>query len=301
MKRRTFLGAAGTGVLAAGIPISCKPAAKSADPSRITDIEGMALDAIYKEFHTELFDIFLPLMDRVVIDKEYGGFMCNARCDGVHTNMNKRTWYEGRGIWVYSYLYNTIDHSPKHLEVARKSVEFVLKNTPPKNTLWGAWFTREGKQIGGPDTDIYSDIFVAEGLQEYSKASGDTRYFDTAKDIVLKMMDIYDNSPNYQPAISNTMAAAGSKLPPGSRILGHWMLTFRLIFQMLLKRPDPQLEEIAARCQDAFMNKHFNPEYGLFNEYRNHDFSPIEDEVFRDYCVGHGHEALWMILEKAVE
>ena len=64
MKRRTFFpAAAGTGVLAAGIPFSCKLAAKSANTVRITDIEGMSLDALHKELHTELFDIFLPIFD----------------------------------------------------------------------------------------------------------------------------------------------------------------------------------------------------------------------------------------------
>jgi N-acylglucosamine 2-epimerase len=302
MKRRTFFHAAtGTGVLAAGIPVSCKPAVKPPETAKITEIGDMNLDTLYKELHTELFDIFLPIMDKWVIDREYGGFMCNARCDGVHTNTNKRTWYEGRGTWVYSYLYNNFDRNPKYLEVARKSVQFILKTNPPPKTLWGAWFTREGKQIGGPDTDIYSDIFVAEGLQEYAVAANQMWCVDAAQTIVFKIMDIYDNSPDYQTVISGTMAAGGAKLPQGARILGHWMLIFRLIFQMQQKFYDVNMAVIEERCLDAFMNKHYNPEYGLFNEYRNHDFSPIEDERFRNYCVGHGHEGLWMVMDKAVK
>ena len=252
MKRRTFLGvSAGTGAVAAGLSCVKEPPQKSPPSDDIGTIEGISLERLRERFRSELFDNFLSAMDTMVIDHEYGGFMCNAKPDGTRINTNKRTWYEGRGIWVYSFLYNHIDQNLKYLEVARKAVEFILKTKPPDGTLWNSWFTREGKPIGGPDPVIYSDLFVATGLQEYSLASGDERYWDIAKEIILKFMNIYDTRPGFGAIPPGGDIPGGSqggfnpdvfgskeqKLNkpgvPRTRILGHWMLTLRLLNQML--------------------------------------------------------------------
>lgn len=319
MKRRHFLElSAGTGTLAAGVACGKEPVRKASDgEDMIGTIEGMTLEQLRDQFKSELFDNFLPAMDRMVIDHEYGGFMCNALCDGTRVNTNKRTWYEGRGIWVFSFLYNHFDQNPEFLDVARKSVEFILKTRPPDNELWTSWFTREGKPIGGPDPVIYSDLFVATGLQEYSMATGDERYWDIAKEIVLKMMHIYDTRPGfgaippgqdipggsqggYDP---NAFKASESNVnKPGvlsTRILGHWMLTLRLLTQMLEKRTDSEIEALATRCQDAIMISHYNPDFRLFNEYINHDMSRIEND-HGQVVYGHGQEAMWMVMERAV-
>ena len=317
MKRREFIElSAGTGA-AAGLACGKEPSIKTPAADDIGAIGGMSLQQLREQFRSELFDVFLTAMDTMVIDHEYGGFMCDALPDGTHVNTNKRTWYEGRGIWVYSFLYNHFDKNPKHLEVARKAVEFILKTKPPNDTLWTSWFTREGKPIGGPDTVIYSDLFVANGLQEYSQASGDERYWDTAKEILLKMIHIYDTKPDfgaippgqdipggsqggYNPnEFSATKANMNKPGVPRTRILGHWMLVLRLTTQMLQKRQDSEVEAVAARCQDAIMNSHWNPEYRLFNEYLNYDLSRIDND-HGQVVLGHGQEAMWMVMERAL-
>ena len=47
------------------------------------------------------------------------------------------------------------------------------------------------------------------------------------------------------------------------------------------------------------MNKFFNPEYGITNEYLYHDYGRIpgfEDQMF----TGHSIEALWMVMYEAL-
>ena len=128
MKRRTFLSvSAGTGVAAAGLACSKEPRPAQITPSsdEIGTIGGISLGQLRKRLSSELFDNFLPAMDTMVIDHEYGGFMCNAKPDGTRINTNKRAWYEGRGTWIYSFLYNNIEQNPKYLDVAGKAVEFI--------------------------------------------------------------------------------------------------------------------------------------------------------------------------------
>ena len=63
----------------------------------------------------------------------------------------------------------------------------------------------------------------------------------------------------------------GPDVPPmkGERVLGHWMIMFRLATQMLDKKPDPEIESSAGRCVDAIMNYHYNPEFDLKYELRH--------------------------------
>ncbi|MBT4484074.1 MAG: hypothetical protein HOC71_10410, partial [Candidatus Latescibacteria bacterium] len=137
MKRRNFLGAAaGTGALVSGLAGCAQEhdMEKREKPEKIVTDNGTlarkTLEELREEYRYWLLDDYLPFMEKYVIDHEYGGFMCTTDRDGTNINTNKRTWYEGRGIWVYSHLYNTVKQDPKYLDFARKSVEFILKQNP---------------------------------------------------------------------------------------------------------------------------------------------------------------------------
>ncbi len=105
----------------------------------------MSLKELREKYRRDLFDDFLPFMDKYVIDHELGGFMCNADYTGKRVNDDKLSWFEGRGSWVYAFLYNNLAREQKYLDVARKSIEFVLKSKPKnENELWSKELTRNG-------------------------------------------------------------------------------------------------------------------------------------------------------------
>ncbi|MBC8181746.1 AGE family epimerase/isomerase [candidate division KSB1 bacterium] len=259
-------------------------------------LAGLTLNELLDQHRYYLFDDFLPFMEKYIIDFKYGGFMCNTDRDGTNITQNKNTWYEGRGIWVYSFLYNNIAREQKYLDIARKSVEFILKNEPLDDTLYFKTFTRKGKPIGVPSTSIYDDLFVANGLSEFSKATGEETYWQKAKKILFKCIRIYDQ-PDY-----SFHADYGPDVPPfpGERILGHWMILLRLTTQMLEFKNDQELEQIAARCVSALINEHFVTEYDLMNEVLNHDMKRTEDGFSQFVYIGHAIEALWMIMSEAI-
>ncbi len=318
MKRRVFLGAAA----AAGAATSLAPRAEAAVPALGSGgkLDGLTLAQLRDELRFWLFDDFLPFMDKFVIDHDLGGFMCTVDRDGTQINSSKRTWYEGRGIWTYSYLYNKVKPDPKYLEVARKSVGFIMKQNPLGKELMPAGYSKEGAPQGtGPDPIFYGDVFVANGLQEFAKAKGNEEYADIAKKILMKCVDIYDNRPGYA-----SLPAGGTRVAPRQgetaanpprrgasadeldlpgvdrpRITGHWMVLLNCAQQMLEARKDPEIEALAARSVQAVMDHQYNPAYGLINEYVNHDLSRITND-HGQICVGHGPETLWMILYDAV-
>lgn len=300
MKRRAFLNvSAGTAAVLSGTA-GCKIEKIQTDRKSLSvydrgGLAGLTLEELSGQYKFDLFDDFLPFMDKYVIDHEYGGFMCNTDRDGTNVSTDKGSWYEGRGIWVYSFLYNKVDPDPKHLEVARKSVEFILKHKPSGNGLFTRTLTKEGKALAEA-ADVYGDLFIANGLAEYSQIPGNEKYWDLAKELLFKCIRIYDSS-DYR---YDVYYGPDAPTPPAPRVLGHWMVIIRLVTQMLEHRPDPDVEAVARRTVDAIMNYHFNPEYRLFNEVINHDMSRT-DYVFAQFSyTGHAIETLWMVMYEAV-
>ncbi|MBI1358600.1 MAG: hypothetical protein GC160_30060 [Acidobacteria bacterium] len=295
MNRRELIGAFAAGGLAAGCAPSAEKSSQEESPTLITELAGMPLADLRDLYRHDLFDDYLPFEVEHVVDKEYGGFMCNTDRAGNNLSTVKNTWFEGRGIWVHSFLFNHWGREAD-LDIARKSVELTLPLRPAPGKLWPGAMTREGKPTGHRESDIYCGLFVANGLNQFAQASGESKYRDLAKEILLDHLAIYDD-PGYQyPA---TYAPDGLPKIQGPRVLGHWMVLLRLATQMLEVAPDPEIEEIARRSVAALLDQHQNPEFDLMNEVLNHDLSRPGDGWDQFCYIGHAIETLWMVMFEA--
>ena len=300
--RRNFIRSgslSGLGILGAGMASSIVPANVFAgtveNNMKIRGIKDLNIQELKEKYHKALFDKFIPNMDSLVVDHEYGGFMCSVDILNRKTlSTNKRAWFEGRGIWMYSFLYNNFEKNPRYLEIAGKSKDFILKLLPEDGSYYITNFTRTGKPVGNVSGDIYGNLFVAEGLAEYSKAAGEKQYLDQAIQIILKAVERYDR-PDFEYAYKAKTRLAGP------RILGHWMILLSLSTQILKQRQDVKIQALADRCVDAILNHHITKEYGVLNEALAHDLSPLSDPVASQYGdIGHGCETLAFIMNYAV-
>ena len=259
----------------------------------------LPLRELRDQYRSDLFTDFLPFVEKYVIDPEFGGFRCNTDHLGNIVNDNKLSWFEGRGTWVYSFLYNNLRREQKYLDVARRSIDLILKTKPSGDELWPKEITREGKPLSSADGEIYGDLFIAEGMAEFSKATGDTAYWEQAKQILLKCVRLYDR-PDYRPTIGQTYLGPSAPPFPGARIQGVWMTLIRAATQMLQMRGDKELEAVADRCVDAIVNYHFNKDFDLINELLNHDLSRPDNEYASLVYTGHCIENLWMLMQETI-
>jgi N-acylglucosamine 2-epimerase len=301
MNRRKFLGASAAAALAVKEGAAQGRAGRRAPSARAGSgmkLAGLSLAELRGKYRRDLFEDFLPFMEKYVIDHERGGFMCDTDQFGARADQKKSSWFEGRGIWVYAFLYNNLAREKKYLDVARRSVEFVLQTEPPGDELWPKELTRDGRALTSADGEIYGDLFIAEGLSEFAKATGDRAYRDKARDLIFKCLRLYDR-PDYRPTIGQTYLGPEARPFPGARIQGVWMVLIRLVTQMLEAGQDAELEKVAARCVDAVVNHHYNPEFGLINELLNHDLSRPPNEYAQLVYTGHCLENLWMLMREA--
>ena len=207
--------------------------------------ETIDVTAVRERLRRELFDTVLPFWERYGIDHERGGFLHSLDYDGRPVSEDKFHWFQGRGLWLYSFLYNHFGGEARYLEIARRTMDFMLAHFPQPDGWWAAKVSREGRLVEPFQGDLYGMYFAAEGLQEYAWAARDERALDTARALLGRLW-AHINRPD-----------------AGVRPQGIWMVTLLIATQMRRRWNFPEIAEMGDRALDAIVNRHYNPEIGL--------------------------------------
>ena len=302
MKRRSFLTTSlvPTAIMAETgrnpADAAQKPGVLLSQP--VTSLAGMSIRELRDRYRTDLFDEFLPFMEKHIIDHEYGGFMCNAGPDGTLISTVKRAGYEGRGIWVYSYLYNNLAREQRYLDVAVKSAALLLKNKPEGDIMWPSSFDREGNPSSPPGQSVNADMYIADGLIELAAASGDSAYRTQAKDVIMKCLRVYD-SPDYGRDAGRGYVGKDAPETAGTRIMDDWMLFLRAATRMLVHGRDGDMEQLASRCVDTIMNNFYIPRFDLITEMLRHDHTPFDNDLGQLVNFGNDFQVIWHVMDEA--
>jgi len=260
-------------------------------------IAGMTLEELREDYRCRLFDRYLPFWDKGGHDEELGGFMCILNDDGTVANDERFLWYQGRALWVYSFLYNNLGNDPRHLEIARKTCDFMVRYMKAENGTWYEKVHRNGRIKEGVSDYVYGWLFAANGLAEFYKAAGNEEDIKMVCETLWAAIEAYDN-PSYT-GVRNFGGLSEDISFTGFRSQGHSMVILRLLTQLLTHRRDRRLENLVDEHVDLIMNKFFNRALGVTNEYLQHDYSRVpgyEDHMF----TGHSVEIMWMVLFEAV-
>ena len=255
----------------------------------------MSLPELRQRLYDQLFQVLLPFWGQHGIDHEYGGIMCSLDYDGTLRSTDKNLWFLGRAIWVYSFLYNHFGKNPQFLEVARKTKEFVFNYALQEDGWWAEELSREGKVLRSYSGDTEGMYHLAEGLEEYSAASGDEQSHETALALLKKLFRDF-NSPAFRYRGADFPYLWGSKR--AVRPQGLWFLNLTVATQMLQRGNDPEIAGVADSSVDAIMNRQYNPDIGLNTEMLYFDFTRPRDEAQKSRF-GHSVEALWMVMDEA--
>ena len=302
MNRRHFLEAGLIGGLGALALPSLTAASREQHVFR-QDGNGRMITRPYKtdlnelaaEYRRQLFDEYLPFWENGGYDEERGGFMCYLHDDGSVQDDRKDIWYQGRGIWVYSFLHNNIDSNPKWLEMATKSRDFTVRHMHRGDGTWIDTVDRFGEPVEGIDAsrdgNIYGALFAAVGLIQLARATGSDEDIQLAKKTIRKAVERYEE-PTY----------AGVTVPEtgetGLRAQGHSFMFVWVAPQLLEIDSDPWFESLAREHLDHLSDHFWNPEYGISNEVLFHDYSRIP-ALADQMAPGHSIETQWMAMVAA--
>lgn len=263
---------------------------------KIDLLAGKSIEELLSEHKKFLFEDYLPFIKLHVYDKKFGGFKCNSTYYGENLNTQKRTWYDARGVWVYSYLYHNISRKEEYLAMAEKTVDLLFLVNDDIEQLWPWAYKEDGSYLKGKEPDIYGNLFVAEALSMYSVASGDEKYWNLSKSILVHCIRMYADK-NYRYTLEYT---PDPSFPKAEIVLGHWMIILRVATALLRTKEDLEIKTIADQCVRALMESHYEPSSQLMLEILNKDMLPIAGDISQFVYIGHAIESLWMIMDEAL-
>lgn len=248
-------------------------------------VDFKALAAQYK---SELLDRVIPFWLEKSQDTEFGGYFTCLDRDGSVYDTDKFIWMQGREVWMFSKLYNEVEHRQEWLDCAIQGAEFLKKYGHDGHYNWYFAVDREGRALVEP-YNIFSYTFAVIAFGQLALATGNREYADIAKrtfDIVLSKVD----NPK----------GRWNKAVPGSRALKTFDLPMILcnvsleIEQLL----EPSfLKETIDTCLHEVLDVFYRPELRLIVEALGKDGELVDCLDGRKLNPGHAIESTWFIMD----
>ena len=205
----------------------------------------------------------------------------------------KQMYFQGRALWTFSYLYNHFGQDKRNLSIAQHTKDFIYKYANNGDYTWACELTPEGEVVQRY-SDIDGDFYVALGLAEFSKATGDTEALETALNTIYKA-----NSNILAPDFMFYGAWDARRVfPPGSKFLGIWLHFLNTLLPVGDLTHDSRVEQIANMCVRNIVEHHWRPERGSFVEILDQDFNPMG--MSHHDANWHGVQSAWMCMWQAL-
>ncbi|MEE2708286.1 MAG: AGE family epimerase/isomerase [Gemmatimonadota bacterium] len=210
---------------------------------------------------TKLFrrcvDRCLPFWKRYGVDHEHGGFFGDVLADGSLGVDHKGGWYQGFGIWLFSYFHNRYSDGEEYLDAARRGWFFIRDHARDADGRWAMNLSRTGDVLEGA-TSVLTEAYLAHGLVELFRATSDSSHLDVAREACLNIRERVQD-PNFR-------ASAPAYTEPHS-LNGAWANVLPAVTDYLRERPnDSRLTDMADLGLYTLFEKHLDPSTGLIVE-----------------------------------
>ena len=252
--------------------------------------DGRAME-LREHYRAALLDDVMPWWMRHSLDHEQGGYYSLLARDGARWCDDKYMWMNGRQVWMLSHLYNAHDKRAEWLDAAKLGVDFMIDHAMKEDGKMHFRLTR----VGASQSEIlslYTEVFAAIALAEYSIASGDEVYWGKALAMYDKLM------PRLGLASDTPMLAY--PIHGEFHLHAHDMcrITVAWVFNQL--RPDAKFENDLTKSVESIVGRHWKPDLGVLLENVAMDGSARLDlPEGRMFHPGHSIESAWMLMEIA--
>lgn len=241
-------------------------------------------------YKNELLNNVLPFWLKHSKDSEFGGYFSCLDVDGRVYDKDKFLWLQGRQVWTFAMLYNTVESKKEWLEFALHGAEFLIKNGRDQEGNWYFSLNQKGQPLIQP-YNIFSDCFASMAFGQLYKATQDDTHLKIARDTFENILNRQDNPKGkYAKAYPGTRNLQGFSLP---------MILCNLVLEIEHILDPKMVKEVIDTGIDTVMNKFYQPELGLIVENINADGSLSDSFDGRLINPGHGLEAMWFIMDLA--
>lgn len=247
------------------------------------------IDELISTYKDGLLDNTIPFWTKYGVDREHGGLLTFLDRDGSVYGTDKPVWLQGRTVWVYSKLYNCVEKRPEWLDLAKHTLDFLMKHCFDTDGRMFFLMTRDGKPLR-KRRYLFSEVFAIMGLAEYAKASGE----DWARQ---KAADLFDLLIRYY----TTPGLLEPKEIPGTRPMkSHAMPMILLATAQVARQVDdrPVYKETIDRSLFEVFNHFLKPELKAMLENVGPNGEIIDSPEGRSLLPGHAIETSWFIMEE---
>lgn len=262
-----------------------------------------SLAQLYK---SELLDRVVPFWLNKSQDTEFGGYFTCLNRDGSVYDTDKFIWLQGREVWMFSKLYNTVEPRQEWLDAAIQGAEFLRKFGHDGNLNWYFALDREGHPLVEP-YNIFSYTFAVIAFGQLSIALRKKPLSNSpleGEDSQAALADEYASiaKRTFDIVLSKTDNPKGrwSKASPGARSLKTFDLPMILCNVALEIEPllEPSfLQEAIDTCLHEVMDVFYRPEIGLIVEALGKDGNLVDCFDGRKLNPGHAIEAMWFVMD----
>ena len=249
----------------------------------------MNLVELEKQYKNELLENVLPFWIDFSIDKEYGGYFTCLDRDGAVFDTDKFIWLQGRQIWMFAKMYNTVEKKQEWLDIAIHGAEFLEQYGHDGVYNWYFALDQKGNPLTEP-YNIFSYTFATIAFWQLHLATGNEKYAEIAKktfEIILKRQQNPKDKWN--------------KAYPGTRSLKNFalpMILCNLALEIEHLVEKDFLKQLMENCIHEVMDVFYRPDLdGIIIE--NVTMEGELSDTFDGRLINPGHaiEAMWFIMD----
>ena len=252
-------------------------------------MKSARLQELRELYRHDLLDSVVPFWLAHSLDREYNGYLTCLDRNGSVFGTDKQVWGQGRGTWLFSKLYNTVDRREEWLEAARCGYRFLVAHCFDSDGRMFFRVTRDGRPLR-KRRYLFSEAFGVIACAEYFRATGDGRALQRAKATYRLMVDLH-----------RTPGALPPKVFPETRVTkAHAMPMILLATTQELRQVDTDslYTEVVDDALHEVLHHFVNREERALFETVGTNGERLDSPEGRCINPGHAIESAWFIMHE---
>ena len=246
------------------------------------------LEKYSTQYKNELLENILPFWMKFSRDEEYGGYFTCLEKEGKVFDTDKFIWLQGRGVWMFSMLYNNLEARQEWLDYAQHGANFLQKYGQASDGTWYFSLTREGVPLIQP-YNIFSDCFATQAFGQLYKATQKAEYAELARTTFFSILKRKNNPKReWSKAVSSTRPLKNFALP---------MILCNLSLEIEHLLEPAVVDSLIKECVHEVMDVFYDKNSGLILENVSPEGQFSDSFEGRLLNPGHAIEAMWFVMD----
>lgn len=255
-------------------------------------MDATRLKSLKQTYRDGLLNDIVPFWTKHSLDQQHGGYFNMLDRDGTVYDTDKAMWLQGRAVWLYATLYNTVEQRQEWLDAARLGYDFLMNHGFDTDGRMFFQVTQTGQPLV-KRRYIFTETFGIIALAQYAKASGDEAALQKARDTFRLIVDLLHTPGTLAPKIN----------PSTRRMKAHAIPMILLATAQELRKvdSDPLYDRIASEARAEILNEFLRPDkQALFETLRDDGELMLDTVAGRVINPGHAIEAAWFLIHEAI-